>query len=48
MNKPFEINVSKGKSSWTIYLKYTSKNDYGVEKEGLKVYKYDLTGKEIK
>lgn len=46
--EPFEINVSKGKSSWTIYLKYTAKNDYGIEKEGLKVYKYDLTGKEIK
>lgn len=45
---PFDILVSKNATSWTIFLKYTAQNDLGVEKEGLKVYKYDLKGKEIK
>lgn len=45
--EPFDILVTKAKSSWTIYLKYTAKNDLGVEKEGIKIYKYDLTGKQI-
>lgn len=46
--EPFETSIYRNKNSWTIYLKYTAKNDYGIEKEGLKVYKYDLTGKQIK
>lgn len=45
---PFDILVSKNPTSWTIFLKYTAQNNLGVEKEGLKVYKYDLKGKEIK
>lgn len=46
--EPFDVFVVKNPTSWTIYLKYTAQNDLGIEKEGLKVYKYDLTGKEIK
>lgn len=46
--EPFETNVYKKGDNWVIYLKYTAKNDLGVEKEGLKVYKYDSHGKEIK
>lgn len=46
--EPFETSVFKKGNSWVIYLKYTAKNDLGIEKEGMKVYKYDLSGKEIK
>lgn len=46
--EPIELSVYKRPNSWLIYLKYTAKNDYGIEKEGLKIYKYDLTGREIK
>lgn len=46
--EPFEVKVYKKPTFWTIYLKYTAKNDYGAEKDGLKVFKYDLTGKAIK
>ena len=46
--EPFETSVYKKGETWVMYLKYTAKNDLGVEKEGMKVYKYDLTGKEIK
>jgi hypothetical protein len=46
--EPFEVKVYKKPTFWTIYLKYTAKNDYGAEKDGLKVFKYDLTGKQIK
>lgn len=45
---PTSVDVKKGESSWTIMLWYYAKNDLGIEKEGFKLYKYDLTGKEIK
>lgn len=45
---PTSVNITKLESSWKIVLWYYAKNDMGIEKEGMQIYKYDLTGKEIK
>jgi hypothetical protein len=45
---PTSVNITKLEASWKIVLWYYAKNNLGIEKEGMEVYKYDLTGKAIK
>lgn len=41
---PFDISFYRSSFGYKAYIKYTAKNDYGGEKDGMEVFKFDLKG----
>lgn len=46
--EPYDVSVYRSETGYKIFIKYTAKNDYGIEKDGINSFEFDLTGKFIK